>query len=88
MTIKIIKNQLRNLFTKEKIMYIMQLQECYISHYSLCATHIYSPPGNKEDPLRMLLFDCWYERHRGVVCLFVVLDGTISQGMCTSGLFV
>ncbi|XP_065919327.1 translation factor GUF1 homolog, mitochondrial-like isoform X2 [Dysidea avara] len=43
-------------------------------------SEISCPPGNKDSPLRMLLVDCWYERHRGVVCLFVVLDGNISQG--------
>ena len=48
---------------------------------------ISSPPGNKDSPLRMLLVDCWYERHRGVVCLFVVLDGNISQGGYTSNFF-
>ena len=40
-----------------------------------------SPLGSKNDPLRLLLIDCWYELHRGVVCLMVVIDGTITRGM-------
>jgi len=40
-----------------------------------------SPPGNRDGPLRLFLIDCWYELHRGVVCLMVVTDGSISRGM-------
>jgi translation elongation factor EF-4 len=49
------------------------------------------PSGSRAAPLRCLLFDSWYNEHRGVVCLIQVrtadaatpqvVDGTIRPGM-------
>ena len=39
-----------------------------------------SPSGCVEGPLRMLLFDSWYDQYRGVVCLVTIVDGSIQRG--------
>ena len=39
-----------------------------------------SPPGAREGPLRMLLFDSWYDHYRGVICLVAVIDGSVGVG--------
>ncbi|KAI8799843.1 P-loop containing nucleoside triphosphate hydrolase protein [Cladochytrium replicatum] len=36
--------------------------------------------GSPDDPLRFLLFDSWYDRFVGVVCLVAVVDGKLSKG--------
>ncbi|KAJ2786242.1 Translation factor guf1 mitochondrial [Coemansia javaensis] len=39
------------------------------------------PPGGRIDrPLRALLFDTWYDKYVGVVCLVAVKDGAIRKG--------
>ena len=38
------------------------------------------PTGQRGGPLRLLLFDSWYERYRGVVCLVNVRDGIVRRG--------
>jgi hypothetical protein len=35
------------------------------------------PTASAEAPLRVLLFDSWYDDFRGVLCLVQVLDGTL-----------
>ena len=45
--------------------------------------HALAMPGAVEPcpaPLRALLFDSWYDVHRGVICLVKVEDGEIHQG--------
>jgi len=39
-----------------------------------------SPPSNSDAPLRMLLFDSWYDQYRGVICLMAITDGEIARG--------
>ena len=39
------------------------------------------PTGNPKKPLRMLLFDSWYNQYRGVICLIAVVDGSVKRGM-------
>ena len=39
-----------------------------------------SPSGAREGPLRMLLFDSWYDHYRGVICLVAVTDGSVGVG--------
>jgi len=39
------------------------------------------PKGNKDAPLRALLFDSWYDSYRGVVCLVKIVDGEMRRGM-------
>jgi len=38
------------------------------------------PTASAEAPLRVLLFDSWYDDFRGVLCLVQVLDGTLGVG--------
>ena len=39
------------------------------------------PSGDKDSPLRALIFDSWYDPYQGVVVLFRVLDGYIEDGL-------
>ena len=43
--------------------------------------HRMPPPKARADaPLRLLLFDAWYDDFRGVLCLVEVLDGVLKKG--------
>ncbi len=39
------------------------------------------PTGDKDAPLKALIFDSWYDSYRGVVVLFRVIEGTIKKKM-------
>jgi GTP-binding protein LepA len=39
------------------------------------------PKGDKDAPLKALIFDSWYDSYRGVVVLFRVIEGTIRKKM-------
>jgi GTP-binding protein LepA len=43
--------------------------------------HIPPPRGDKNTPLRALIFDCHYDSYRGVVVHLRLFDGTIKKGM-------
>lgn len=38
------------------------------------------PPGHIDNPLRALVFDSYFDEHRGVVSLVSVIDGKLSPG--------
>lgn len=38
------------------------------------------PKVNRSAPLKALLFDSWYNRYRGVLCLIYIKDGCITIG--------
>ncbi|HVS32626.1 MAG TPA: translation elongation factor 4 [Thermoanaerobaculia bacterium] len=44
-------------------------------------TKIPAPKGERNAPLRALLFDSWYDSYRGVVCLVRIVDGEMRRGM-------
>ncbi|RKO91942.1 P-loop containing nucleoside triphosphate hydrolase protein [Blyttiomyces helicus] len=39
-----------------------------------------APVGNTDAPFRALLFDTWYDKYVGVVCLFAIKDGVLRKG--------
>jgi GTP-binding protein LepA len=42
------------------------------------------PSGSRDSPLRMLLFDSWYDHYRGVVCVVAIKDGSVGSGDAVS----
>lgn len=38
------------------------------------------PPGQKDAPLKALIFDSWYDRYKGAIILIYVRDGSITVG--------
>ncbi|KAI9506040.1 P-loop containing nucleoside triphosphate hydrolase protein [Coemansia spiralis] len=38
------------------------------------------PTGSADSPFKALLFDTWYDKYAGVVCLIAVKDGAIKRG--------
>ncbi|MEO8503329.1 MAG: translation elongation factor 4 [Acidobacteriota bacterium] len=39
-----------------------------------------APKGDRNAPLKALLFDSWYDVYRGVACFIRVMDGTVRRG--------
>ena len=40
-----------------------------------------APRGSRNEPLKALIFDSWFDLYRGVIVLVRVIDGTLSAGM-------
>ena len=39
-----------------------------------------APQGNQDEPLKALIFDCYYDNFKGAICLIRVFDGEIKAG--------
>jgi GTP-binding protein LepA len=49
-----------------------------LTFLSLCFC---SPQGSIQKPFRALLFDSWYDKYVGVVCMLGVVDGVLRKGI-------
>ena len=38
------------------------------------------PAADPLKPLRALVYDCWYDRFKGIICNIAVKDGVVSKG--------
>ena len=38
------------------------------------------PPANRDAPFKALLFDSWFDKYMGVICLVSMLDGSLTVG--------
>lgn len=38
------------------------------------------PTGDREAPLRALVFDSWFDRYRGAIALVYIQDGSVKVG--------
>ncbi|HNJ44438.1 MAG TPA: GTP-binding protein, partial [Acidobacteriota bacterium] len=43
--------------------------------------HIPPPTGSREEPLKALIFDSWFDPYRGVIVMIRLIDGIIRPGM-------
>lgn len=55
----------------------MRKNTSVIPYHSIFKT---SPGGSRENPLKTLLVDSWYDNYVGVVALVRLFDGTLSKG--------
>ena len=39
-----------------------------------------APHGDLDEPLKVLLFDSWFDNYKGVICLIAIKNGRISKG--------
>ncbi|XP_042217971.1 translation factor Guf1, mitochondrial-like isoform X1 [Homarus americanus] len=80
-----VKEQLMNLFEidpDEVLLVSAKLGSGVIDVIEAVIEGVPSPKGkcSKEASLRVLLFDSWFDKYKGVVCLILVVDGTLKKG--------
>ena len=51
----------------------LKYKECFIFHYD-------RPVADVNGDVSVLLFDSWFDKYRGVVCLVAVKSGTLKVG--------
>jgi GTP-binding protein LepA len=78
-----IAGQMRSLFDFEDDKMILASAKSGIGIEEILqsiVTNIPAPIGNREEPLRALLFDSWFDEYRGVICLFAIRNGVVKPG--------
>lgn len=80
-----VMDQMHNAFGFERSM-INKVSAKYgtgvLSLLDAIVTQVPSPVGtcHLDHPLRILLFDSWFDQYRGVICHIAVIDGTLKRG--------
>lgn len=78
-----VERELKALFEFEKEEIIRASAKAGIGIHEILQAiidRIPAPISNREEPLKALLFDSWYDDYKGVVCLIALKNGSISKG--------
>lgn len=78
-----VKRELKNLFDFDEKDIVLASGKTGIGIEAIMQAVIERVPcpiGNREQPLKALLFDSWYDDYKGVVCLVAVQDGVMKKG--------
>ena len=65
--------------------WIMDIKFIDLDRYYLHENHdldfdFARPAADPLKPLRALVYDCWYDRFKGIICNIAVKDGVVSKG--------
>lgn len=78
-----VKRELKNLFDFDEKDIVLASGKTGIGIEDLLKAvieRVPSPIGGREQTLKALLFDSWYDDYKGVVCLIALQDGVIKKG--------
>ena len=80
-TLKDLEAEIKNLLLEDApILHVSARSGLGVKELLDITPKLQAPPSSLERPLKAILFDSWYESHRGVICLISVVDGKLKPG--------